>query len=232
MIELANEKVNEAVNEKPVTQAEKIRQFVTEHPFTKATTIAKKMGVDRQYVYTVMWNMKNKTKLAKKGGGMQKKKAMTNKATLSLPKPNWKTIAFGSSDIPFYEDSVTDTTPKRMAQLAYEAGKSQVQVDKYWEAVGEVQKAALSPERIAELSAQAAKLRDRPTREPRPDAVNHPAHYKVGGIETIDFIEAKKLNYNIGNVIKYLTRADHKGNRKQDLEKAKWYLERELSTMS
>jgi len=66
--------------------------------------------------------------------------------------------------------------------------------------------------------------------EPKPDAVNHPPHYKVGGIETIDFIEAKKLGYNLGNVVKYLTRADHKGNRKQDLEKAKWYLERELST--
>jgi len=66
--------------------------------------------------------------------------------------------------------------------------------------------------------------------EPKPDPVNHPAHYKVGGIETIDFIEAKKLNYNLGNVVKYLTRAEHKGNRKQDLEKAKWYLERELSS--
>jgi hypothetical protein len=204
MIELANETVNEAVKEKPVTQAEKIRQFVAEHPFTKANTIAKKMGVDRQYVYTVMWNMKNKTKLAKKAGGMQKKKAMTDKATLSLPKPNWKTIAFGSSDIPFYEDSVTDTTPKRMAQLAYEAGRAAYEESR-------------------------PKLR---MEGDRGDAVNHPAHYKVGGIETIDFIEAKKLNYNIGNVVKYLTRADHKGNRKQDLEKAKWYLERELSTMS
>ena len=60
------------------------------------------------------------------------------------------------------------------------------------------------------------------------DEVNHPPHYKVGGIETIDFIEAKSLNYNLGNVIKYLTRADHKGNRKQDLEKALWYLNREI----
>lgn len=60
------------------------------------------------------------------------------------------------------------------------------------------------------------------------DNVNHPAHYKVGGIETIDFIEAKSLNYNLGNVVKYLTRADHKGNRKQDLEKARWYLNREI----
>ncbi len=60
------------------------------------------------------------------------------------------------------------------------------------------------------------------------DNVNHPPHYKVGGIETIDFIEAKKLNYNLGNVIKYITRADHKGSRDEDLKKALWYLNREL----
>ena len=62
-------------------------------------------------------------------------------------------------------------------------------------------------------------------------SVNHPPHYKVGGIETIDFIEAKKLNYNLGNVVKYVTRADHKGARKQDLEKAVWYLQREISSL-
>lgn len=61
-----------------------------------------------------------------------------------------------------------------------------------------------------------------------PDPVNHPAHYTTGGIETIDFIEAKQLNYNLGNVVKYITRADHKGNRIEDLRKAKWYLEREI----
>jgi hypothetical protein len=61
------------------------------------------------------------------------------------------------------------------------------------------------------------------------DNVNHPSHYKVGGIETIDFIEAKSLSYNLGNVIKYLTRADHKGNKLEDLKKAQWYLNREVS---
>jgi hypothetical protein len=64
------------------------------------------------------------------------------------------------------------------------------------------------------------------------DNVNHPPHYKVGGIETIDFIEAKKLNYNLGNVIKYITRADHKGSRNEDLKKALWYLNREVSKLS
>ena len=60
------------------------------------------------------------------------------------------------------------------------------------------------------------------------DLINHPPHYTTGGVETIDFIEAKKLNYNLGNVVKYITRADHKGNRVEDLRKAKWYLEREI----
>ena len=65
--------------------------------------------------------------------------------------------------------------------------------------------------------------------EPASDPVNHPAHYKVGGMETIDFIEAKDLSYHLGNAVKYISRADHKGDRKQDLEKAKWYLERAIA---
>ena len=66
--------------------------------------------------------------------------------------------------------------------------------------------------------------------EPKPDPVNHPAHYKVGGIETIDFIEAKDLSYHLGNVVKYVTRADHKGNKLEDLRKAQWYLTRAIET--
>lgn len=63
------------------------------------------------------------------------------------------------------------------------------------------------------------------------DKVNSPSHYKVGGIETIDFIEAKNLGYNLGNVVKYVTRADHKGNKVEDLKKAQWYLNRAITTM-
>jgi homoserine dehydrogenase len=63
------------------------------------------------------------------------------------------------------------------------------------------------------------------------DNVNHPEHYKTGGIETIDFIEAKNLGYHLGNVIKYITRADHKGNRLEDLKKAQWYLNRAVSNL-
>lgn len=63
-----------------------------------------------------------------------------------------------------------------------------------------------------------------------PDLVNHPAHYKTGGIETIDFIEAKDLNYRLGNVVKYVARAGKKATDPvQDLEKAAWYLQREIT---
>ena len=60
------------------------------------------------------------------------------------------------------------------------------------------------------------------------DLVNHPSHYKVGGIETIDFIEAKGLNYHLGNAVKYISRADHKGTAIQDLKKAVWYILRDI----
>lgn len=59
------------------------------------------------------------------------------------------------------------------------------------------------------------------------DMVNAPAHYTVGGIETIDFIEAKGLNYHLANAVKYITRAEHKGKFDEDISKAIWYLTRE-----
>jgi hypothetical protein len=62
------------------------------------------------------------------------------------------------------------------------------------------------------------------------DPVNHPPHYKSGGIETIDFIEAKGLGYHLGNVVKYISRAGLKGTNSglEDLKKARWYLDRAI----
>jgi hypothetical protein len=64
------------------------------------------------------------------------------------------------------------------------------------------------------------------------DKVNSPSHYKVGGIETIDFIEAKKLDYHLGNVVKYISRADHKDDKLENLKKAQWYLNRAVANLS
>lgn len=60
------------------------------------------------------------------------------------------------------------------------------------------------------------------------DPVNHPEHYQKASIAVI--IEpiqlAEMYDFCIGNAIKYILRAPYKGNEKQDLEKAKWYLNR------
>jgi hypothetical protein len=107
---------------------------------------------------------------------------------------------------PKWEQLGLFSSDKSLGQLAYEAG------------VG-MAKARMEGQRQIEMF------------EPKADPVNNPAHYTVGGIETIDFIEAKQLGYNLGNVVKYITRADHKDNKMEDLRKAQWYLAREINSL-
>lgn len=61
----------------------------------------------------------------------------------------------------------------------------------------------------------------------KPDPVNHPSHYTShpSGVECITITE--HMSFTLGNAIKYIWRADLK-NGTQDLEKAIWYLNREL----
>lgn len=69
---------------------------------------------------------------------------------------------------------------------------------------------------------------------PIDDMVNSPPHYTAGGIETIDFIEAKELDYCLGNCVKYISRAGKKDKAKklEDLNKAMWYLNRAVSKLN
>lgn len=61
------------------------------------------------------------------------------------------------------------------------------------------------------------------------EAVDHPDHYrKDTGFEAIDVIEAWGLGFSLGNAVKYIARAGLKGDAVEDLEKAKWYIEREI----
>ena len=65
------------------------------------------------------------------------------------------------------------------------------------------------------------------------DPVNHPSHYTTGKIECIDFIEDKQLGFHLGNAVKYIVRAGKKDPAKtiEDLEKAAWYLNREIERL-
>ena len=59
------------------------------------------------------------------------------------------------------------------------------------------------------------------------EEVVHPEHYNQG-IEAIDYIESHNFNFNLGNAIKYITRCEYKEDKVKDLEKAKWYIQREI----
>jgi hypothetical protein len=65
------------------------------------------------------------------------------------------------------------------------------------------------------------------------DNVNHPSHYTDGKIEVIDFIEDKKLDFHLGNAVKYISRAGKKNPEKtvEDLQKAVWYINRKIETL-
>ena len=69
--------------------------------------------------------------------------------------------------------------------------------------------------------------------EPRKELVDHPKHYggKNNPYEAIKVIESWNLGFCLGNTIKYISRAGKKDNTIQELEKALWYLKREIKKL-
>lgn len=63
------------------------------------------------------------------------------------------------------------------------------------------------------------------------DTVSAPFHYTQTKISAIEVIEDWGLGFNLGTVIKYIARRNHKGSALLDLEKAQWYLAREIWRM-
>lgn len=61
--------------------------------------------------------------------------------------------------------------------------------------------------------------------------VAHPPHYNHGKIEAIEVIEDWQLGFHLGNTLKYLCRAVHKGSEAEDLLKARWYLDRRIAQL-
>jgi hypothetical protein len=200
----------------------KIREMIANNPSTLAKEIAAATGTSLQYVYSV------RSKFFK--DYLEKNKAAISRSIYPAD--------------PIYADSILNLSPKVLEVVMKKIGANPVvqpfskppEVTKFMGVtIAKDDVTNITDEQFERLRLNLTKPRQRMQSsqtemvEPQADPVNHPPHYKAGGIETIDFIEAKKLNYNLGNVVKYLTRADLKGNRKQDLEKALWYLNRELN---
>lgn len=88
----------------------------------------------------------------------------------------------------------------------------------------------IEPIQKQRLSSSESLLAELKAVEKKHDPVNNPPHYTDGGVDTLTYIEAKDLNYRLGNVIKYVSRCGKKldSNPVQDLEKALFYLKREI----
>lgn len=77
-------------------------------------------------------------------------------------------------------------------------------------------------------------LRDREEDKDKPkgnDPVNHPKHYTFGKFEVIEVVEDWKLDFSLGNAVKYIARAQHKNNELEDLKKAAWYLQHRIAQL-
>lgn len=85
----------------------------------------------------------------------------------------------------------------------------------------------LSP--VASLEAPCSTCGSMPTPVNGYDVITRPEHYAATAIEPLDVIEDWGLNFALGNVVKYVRRADLKGQPILDLEKARQYLDREIA---
>jgi len=187
---------------KKLNKAQQIRNYMEKHPTADTKKICSALGVKPDYVYVV------KSKI----------KSAANEAN----------------------DDTTKSVLQEFAERAYKAGAGRSSPLQVGDNVGGLILTDVGGGKLRLIAEPKTRMQSTQDREWQPpevlpvpevptvDNVNHPPHYKTGGMETIDFIEAKDLGYHLGNVIKYVTRAKHKGNELEDLKKAQWYLERAI----
>ena len=208
---------------KRVNKAQSVRDYIKANPEATTTEIAKKCKVTNQYVYQVKADEKKKEarKKIKLNASQVKVAKELNvpieryaEVLVQKQKPKIRMQSAVDRKLPEVGDSVGGLTLTRKVS---DDGNGYAYT---W----------VRDELVASGKVPVDSHED--PRVPQFDNVNHPAHYKSGGIETIDFIEAKELGYHLGNVIKYVTRAKHKGNELEDLKKAQWYLNREISKLT
>jgi hypothetical protein len=198
----------------------KVRKYLAKHPLAKAQVVADATGATVQYVHNIRY--------ADKKNGVV--------STPAVKKPKWKAVWAGTSKKSIKADMEADAQFEKDQDKRRAQGWQGQHVGDKFVAVpvgfNGTTKAHLENAWNEITREEANKTRKDIVAEHHTDMVNHPPHYKMGGIETIDFIEAKQFGYNLGNVVKYISRADLKGSHYEDLLKARWYLNREIAKFS
>ena len=186
-----------------MTKSAKIRQLLNLK--MKPRNIAKKLGVTPNLVYQVAWADKKKPK-KKKPTLKMKSWVEAQEAKQKPVKRDKKAEAWAKKNTWFGVDEAKTAFALGLHEKLLNEGVDP-KSDTYYKKVDAGMKPLLAH-----------------------DLVNNPPHYTDGGVDTLDFIEAKDLNFRLGNVIKYVSRAGKKvdSDPVQDLEKAAFYLQREI----
>jgi hypothetical protein len=191
-------------------RASKVREFILMNPDISAKFIADKFSVPLQSVYNIRYHLKKK--LAEKGQEL-KRSANT-------------------------DEQVTQVKVTRIEQLLNEWSNAPVEIvppKTPQQHVKDILDNWQPPKTITPVTAPI--LESEWKNIIQPDPVNHPAHYTHGGIETIDFIQAKLTpeefrGYLKGNILKYGSRLGHKDNDMQDAGKLAWYTNKLRSVLA
>ena len=191
-------------------RASKVREFILLNPDISAQFITDKFNVPLQTVYNLRYHLKKK--LAEKGQEL-KRSANT-------------------------DEQVTQVKVTRIEQLLNEWSNAPVEIVQPktpQEHVKDILDNWQPPKTITPVTAPI--LESEWKNIVQPDPVNHPAHYTHGGIETIDFIQAKLTpeefrGYLKGNILKYGSRLGHKDNDMQDAGKLAWYTNKLRSVLA
>lgn len=197
---------------KRLTTAERIRRYMETHPNEKPRHVASALGVKLQYVHTLRSVDKKKKAL---GLPIRRIKRNYTKRLELITRPRAPKLIL--EGMPKVGDSVGGLTLTRKALPDNTYAYTWVRDELVQSGKVKVDDMAL-PVTMEEPKADPVKA----------DPVNHPAHYKVGGIETIDYIKAKLTpeefrGYLKGNLLKYSSRIGHKGAAQIDAAKAGWY---------
>ena len=192
------------------TKSAKVRSFIAANPNATAKYVAEQLNVPVQLVYNVKHKLRNpvsKPKIVTLVGS-------SDKSIIEQLAP----------DIPVFEDTMLEVTSGRLKELLSK---------RLMQGTHRPAHPVLDKDLDNPIPAKkSAEIKKKLIMEyfPPADPVNNPAHYTDGGIETIDYIEAKGLGYHLGNAVKYISRAGKKGTNQglEDLRKAQWYLARAI----
>ena len=211
---------------KKLTTADKIRRYMAAHPTARPKQIAEALGVRVEYVHVLRSTDKRKNApkklvihagealVAQKMGVPLDEYAKQKMNLMKKPKVTKEMMQSVVDDLRAKRKekiSPLDTMPKvgdTVGGLTLTRAEEDGQYQYRW--------VRQAPELPITME------------EPKSDPVNHPAHYKVGGIETIQYIKAKLTpeeyrGYLKGNLLKYSSRIGHKGAAQIDAGKAGWY---------